>query len=75
MQRFRFMRTLQKFSAVQASVRCCQTNANSSQFSDYIHSSGCAKLTPLGESSGAVGLEILPAVEVRSWLKWLWTEA
>ncbi len=42
---------------------CCQTNANSSQFSQTDPVSGCAKLTPLGERGGAVGLEILSAVE------------
>jgi len=33
--------------------RCCQTNANQSQFAPKRRISGCAELTPLGESDGA----------------------
>ena len=38
--------------------RCCQTNANQSQFAPQPRISGRAELTPLGESGGAVELEI-----------------
>ncbi len=43
---------------------CCQTNANSSQFSSAGNWSGRKKAAPFGKSSGAVLLEILSAVEV-----------
>ena len=35
--------------------RCCQANANQSQFAPTHQISGCAELTPLGEGGGAVG--------------------
>lgn len=41
----------------------CQTNANSSQFSSDDNLLGRKKATTLGKSSGAVGLEILSALE------------
>ncbi len=44
--------------------RCCQTNANQSQFAPKRRISGCAELTPLSQCGGAVELEIVPAVEV-----------
>jgi hypothetical protein len=44
--------------------RCCQTKANQSQFASKPRISGRADLTPLGESGGAVALEIIAAVEV-----------
>lgn len=43
--------------------RWCQTNANQSLFAQTRPSSGCAKIAPLGESGGAVGLEVGSAVE------------
>ena len=36
---------------------CCQTNANSSQFSSNRNLLGCKKTAPLGESGGTVQLE------------------
>lgn len=42
---------------------CCQFNANSSQWSAGGVGSGCAELTPLVESGGAVQLEVLAARE------------
>ena len=39
-------------------ARCCQTNANQSQFSGNLNLVGCAETAPLGQSSGAVQLEI-----------------
>ena len=44
--------------------RCCQTNANQSQFPPMRQISGYAALTPLGKGGGAVQLEVVPAVEV-----------
>ena len=41
----------------------CQTNANQSQFAQTRSVSGRAELTPLCESGGATGLEIVPAGE------------
>lgn len=41
----------------------CQTNANQSLFALPAPSSGSKKTAPLGQSSGAVQLEILSAVE------------
>jgi hypothetical protein len=41
----------------------CQTNANQSQFPQARSVSGRAELTPLGESGGAAGLEIVPVGE------------
>ncbi len=38
--------------------RCCQTNANQSQFSSNLNLLGCAETAPLGESGGAVQFEI-----------------
>jgi hypothetical protein len=38
--------------------RCCQTNANQSLFSSNLNLLGCAETAPLGESGGAVQLEI-----------------
>ena len=38
--------------------RCCQTNANSSQFPGIGNLLGCADAAPLGKSGGAVELEI-----------------
>jgi hypothetical protein len=43
--------------------RCCQTNANSSQFSSDGGPLGGKKATPLRESGGSVCLEILSAVK------------
>ena len=43
--------------------RWCQTNANQSLFSQTRSVSGRAELTPLGESGGAAGLELVPAGE------------
>ncbi len=48
---------------------CCQTNANQSQFAPARRISGCAELTPLGKSGGAVELEVVPAVEVAFLIK------
>ena len=42
---------------------CCQTSANSSQFSSPGNLLGRKEAAPLGESGGAVSLEILSAVE------------
>ena len=42
---------------------CCQTNANQSPFAQSPPMSGRTELTPLGESGGAAGLEIVPAGE------------
>ena len=44
--------------------RCCQTNANESQFTRAGRVSGGAKLTPLGKGGGSVELEDVPAGEV-----------
>ncbi len=41
---------------------CCQTDENSSQFPSNGKLLGYKKATPLGESGGAVQLEILSAV-------------
>jgi hypothetical protein len=38
---------------------CCQTNANQFQFAPQPRISGRAELTPLGESGGAVELEVV----------------
>ena len=38
--------------------RCCQTNANQSQFPAFVVNLYGTKLTPLSESGGAVELEI-----------------
>ena len=43
--------------------RCCQTNANSSPFSQTRSVSGREEASPLGESGGTVQLEMLSAVE------------
>ena len=43
--------------------RCCQTNANSSQFSSNSNKLGCEEAAPLSEGDGAVGLETLPTVK------------
>lgn len=48
---------------VLADVRCCQTDSNQSQFVAKCRHLCRTKLTPLSESSGAVGLEIVSAVE------------
>ena len=45
-------------------TRCCQTNANRSQLAGDGKVSGHTKLTPFGESGGAVQFGIVPAVEV-----------
>lgn len=44
-------------------ARCCQTDSNQSQFVAKCRHLCRTKLTPLSESSGAVGLEIVSAVE------------
>ena len=43
---------------------CSQTDANSSQFSRTTNLLGREETAPLGESGGAVLLEILSAIEV-----------
>ena len=43
---------------IERSQRCCQTNANSSQFPGIGNLLGCADAAPLGKSGGAVELEI-----------------
>lgn len=42
----------------QGSRRCCQTNANQSQFPPPRASSGSNKVAPLGQSGGIVSREI-----------------
>lgn len=37
---------------------CCQTNANQSLFSSSLNLLGCAETAPLGQSGGAVQLEV-----------------
>lgn len=44
--------------------RCCQTNSNQSQFAEECANLPGTKLTPLGESSASVELEIVSRVEV-----------
>ncbi len=44
--------------------RCCQTNANQSQFGTNRFYLGRTKSPPLSECGGSIGLEIVPAVEV-----------
>ena len=66
MLRFRRMRSLQKFAAVHSSVYnhfnqerwCCQTDSNQSQFAAKCVNLCGTKLPPLGESSGAIQLEV-----------------
>jgi len=54
---------LRNFNAAFLSRGCCQTNANTSQFAQTRRASGRAEIAPLGEGGGAVGLEVLSAVE------------
>jgi hypothetical protein len=44
--------------------RCCQTNANQSQFSGNLDLLGCTETAPLTKSGGAVQLENWSPVEV-----------
>ena len=47
-----------------SALGCCQTNSNQSQLVQLDCPLSRAKPAPLGESSGAVGLEIVAAVEM-----------
>jgi hypothetical protein len=38
--------------------RCCQTNANQSQFFYNLNALGCSEAAPLGQSGGTVQLKI-----------------
>ena len=49
------------FLVLKGGLRCCQTNANSSQIRQVRTALGAAECPPLGQSGGAAGLVVVSA--------------